>query len=180
MTSWVVSGCLQLLSGASDASPHPIRCVPSFLGLLLLVPGCRSCPQANWLQTFSWSFLFCIISCRSNFNQCRPLQHPKVDVDLPSEMSHYLSEWSTRCCGWNYKYQHPLSARHEPDEVLIAACRKSGAMCNTKKYLRISLEWARNPGIGVEEFQRALNVLNWCVYCFLPLLNITNLTLAPT
>ena len=70
-STYVVSGCLRLLSGAPDALTHPARSVPQFRGLYLLV-RCCSCPQVKRLVV-----VFSLISYTLPFDQFRPLQHLK-------------------------------------------------------------------------------------------------------
>ena len=73
-TSWVVSGCLRMLSGAHDALTHSIRNVLQFRWLRLLVASC-SCPRewsANDLLGIVF-FYFVIVLCTtisSNFGHC--------------------------------------------------------------------------------------------------------------
>ena len=46
----------RLLSGAPDAGTHPIRSVPEFRGLLLLVGSC-SCPRVKCKRSLGRCFL---------------------------------------------------------------------------------------------------------------------------
>ena len=73
--SGVVSGCVRLVPGASDALTHHIIGVVRFRGLWLLVWR-SSGPQVKCFA-FSLGLFFCLLLCLPNFVHCRPINTPK-------------------------------------------------------------------------------------------------------